>query len=102
MNDSLNQYMYRLLITVSLLILAGGTVFYHFQEHWSYIDSFYFCVVTSATVGYGDLVPKTDLGKLFTSFYILLSVGVIAAFASSFVKVRGSKMKAKAESKHKQ
>lgn len=57
-----------------VLILASGmiflgAVFYHQVEGWSYLDSFYFCVVTLATVGYGDFTPKTVEGKIFTIFF---------------------------------
>ncbi len=52
------------------LLTAGvngvGTTFYHFVEGWRWLDSLYFCVITLATVGYGDFSPRTDLGKVFT------------------------------------
>lgn len=60
-------------------LAALGTVFYHFVEGWSWINSFYFCVVTMATVGYGDLVPTTDIAKLFTILLILTGVGLLVA-----------------------
>lgn len=71
---------------IALAVVAGGAVFYHFVEDLKWLDAFYFCVVTLATVGYGDITPHTDLGKLFTIFYILLGVGIIATFANLLVK----------------
>jgi hypothetical protein len=41
--------------------------------------------VTLATVGYGDVHPVTDVGKIFTVFYIFSGVGVIAVFAQTLV-----------------
>ncbi|KPM97445.1 hypothetical protein AOG25_13285 [Vibrio alginolyticus] len=35
----------------------------------SFINFFYYEIVTISTVGYGDYSPETDIGKLFTSFY---------------------------------
>lgn len=63
-----------------LIILLSGTLFYHYFEGWSYIDSIYFCVITLATVGYGDFHPVTDIGKIFTIIYIFLGIGVILGF----------------------
>lgn len=64
-------------------LVAIGTVFYHWAEGWSYLDACYFSVITLATVGYGDLSPKTDLGKLFTIGFILIGVGLFVALASA-------------------
>jgi len=74
------------LAVLTLTMICGGAIFYHFVEHLKWLDSFYFCVVTLATVGYGDITPKTDPGKLFTIFYILVGVGIIAAFASTLLR----------------
>ncbi len=71
---------YRILTIVTVIVLAAGTIFYHIVERWKWLDAFYFSVVTLATVGYGDFVPKTNAGKLFTIFYILIGVGIIATF----------------------
>jgi voltage-gated potassium channel Kch len=75
---------------VVAIVLAGGTVFYHFVEKFSWVNAWYFCVVTLSTVGYGDIVPRTDIGKLFTTFYIIIGVGIITAFFSATVRRRGT------------
>ena len=62
-------------IVVPLITVA--TIFYHFIEHWSWLDSFYFSVVALSTVGFGDLSPETALGKLFTVAYIVLGMAVL-------------------------
>jgi len=82
MRKRLNQSLFGLVI----LLITGGTIFYHFVEKWSYLNSYYFSVVSLATVGYGDFVPKTDIGKVFTTFYILAGIGIIVAFTSNLVK----------------
>ena len=71
---------YRSLLLTSIVILAIGTVSYHLIEGWSWIDSLYFSVITLTTIGYGDFSPQTELGKLFTMFYILLGLGMILSF----------------------
>ena len=62
------------------VILAVGATFYHNVEGWTWLDSVYFCVVSLATIGYGDLTPQTPFGKLFTILYILVGISVAALF----------------------
>jgi len=57
-----------------------GTLFYRAIEEWSWIDSFYFTVITLTTVGYGDFSPQTDIGKLFTVIYIIMGLGMLSSF----------------------
>jgi voltage-gated potassium channel len=61
------------------VLLAVGTLFYHQAEGWAWFDSLYFCVITLATVGYGDFSPQTVTGKAFTMIYIMLGIGVLVA-----------------------
>ncbi|MCE6960683.1 potassium channel family protein [Cereibacter sphaeroides] len=63
--------------------IGGATVFYRLVEGWRWVDAFYFSVVTIATVGFGDLAPRTDVGKLFTVFYILTGIGLFVTFAAA-------------------
>ena len=40
--------------------------------------SIYWAVVTLTTVGYGDVVPVTSLGKFLASIIMILGYGIIA------------------------
>lgn len=65
---------------LAVVVLAIGVTFYANVEHWSFINALYFCVVTLGTVGYGDIAPTTDEGKLFTVIYIIVGLSVIGGF----------------------
>lgn len=65
-----------------IIILLSGTIFYSQIEKWSLLDSLYFSTTTLTTVGYGDLAPKTDLGKVFTIIYLFVGIGVILGFVN--------------------
>ena len=60
-----------------IVLITVGTVVFRFLEEWTWVQSFYFSVVTLSTVGYGDLHPTSDASRLFTAFYILVGVAVV-------------------------
>lgn len=74
---------YRDLLITSIIILAIGTFMYHYLEGWNYLDSLYFSVITLTTIGYGDLSPQTDAGKIFTLIYIVIGLGMILSFINT-------------------
>lgn len=80
------------IVIVILMFLFGGATFYYYAEQWRYLDAVYFSAYTMTTVGYGDIVPKTDLGKIFTIFYVFAGVGIalygLTVISSHFVEVR--------------
>jgi voltage-gated potassium channel len=89
--EQVEREAYRYIVLAAIFIVVVGTVFYHFVEKWSWINAYYFSVVTLATVGYGDLVPTTDLGKIFTTFYIFSGVGIIATYVTVTAQRRGER-----------
>jgi voltage-gated potassium channel len=85
--DMIKQPETRALLLVAGLVLLVGVVFFVNVEHWSVIDAIYFCVVTLGTVGYGDITPTTDVGKLFTVVYIIVGLSVIGGFFATLGKL---------------
>ena len=63
--DMFKQPETRALLVMAWLVVTIGVIFYMRVEGWSLLDAVYFCVVTLGTVGFGDITPKTELGKLF-------------------------------------
>lgn len=79
---------FRGLFWTVLGVLGIGTVYYHLREGWSWVDAFYFSVVTLATVGYGDFSPTTTETRLFTVFYIIVGLGLLSSFILKLAEVR--------------
>ena len=75
---------FRALLILYAILLAIGTTFYARVEGWRVLDAMYFCVVTLATVGFGDLAPRTSLGKVFTIMYVMIGTGVFVGVAAEF------------------
>lgn len=69
-------------------VLLIGTFAYHWLEGWSYLDSLYFCVISLATIGYGDLAPTTPEARLFTIFYVINGIGILLAMFDRIRVVR--------------
>jgi len=65
-------------------VIATGTVFFRAVEGWSWLDSYFFTVVTLSTVGYGNLVPVTVAGKIGTTVFIVTGLGIFAAAIQRF------------------
>ena len=81
-----NRGILRVVGVFALLILIGGAIFYNKVEGLGWIDAFYFCTITLTTIGYGDIAPQTDAGKLFTMMYALIGIGIIGAVANYFLR----------------
>ncbi len=95
MNEEEHKAYHRRLLYVAILMLIlffGSATFYHRVEKWRYIDAMYFSAATMTTVGYGDITPKTDGGKLFTIFFVFMGVGIalygLTLMATHFVEIR--------------
>ena len=70
----------RRLLNIGLIfavIIALGGVGYAFIEGWPWIDAFYMAIITVTTVGFGEVQPLTQAGRLFTAMLIVLGVGGI-------------------------
>jgi voltage-gated potassium channel len=99
-----NELLLSLVLIMFLIIIASCLVY--FAEHPVQPDKFesipatiWWAVVSLTTVGYGDLIPITTLGKVFSSIILLAGVGLLALPAgiitSGFLEELGKAKKPK-------
>jgi voltage-gated potassium channel len=76
------------LIIVALLafIIAAGTIGFEVIEGWSFMDALYMTVITIATVGYQEIRPLGDTGRLFNMILIFFGLGTTTYVAASVVR----------------
>lgn len=76
---------------VSLLLLAAtiaaGACGYHFIERYPPVDALYMAVITITTVGFGEIYPLSETGRMFTIGLILVGFVILGFFASSLAEL---------------
>lgn len=70
------------LSVVSMVVLVMGTLMYVVEGPANGFANIpigvYWAITTMTTVGYGDITPKTDLGRLISSVMMLIGWGTLA------------------------
>ena len=70
--------------TAIVIIMAGFMIAAIDPAIDSAADGIWWAWVTVTTVGYGDVVPVSELGRAFGGILILVGVGVFAMLTASF------------------
>ena len=76
MSNSLSKlFIAAILLCFSLM---AGTIGFYFIEDYNLFNAFYMSVITFSTVGFTEVHEMTEKGRLFTAFYILMNLGIMA------------------------
>jgi voltage-gated potassium channel len=78
---------FRLALGLFAVIIAVGTGGFVAIEGVRPLDALYLTITTITTVGYGDIVPHTTAGRIFTIGLILLGVGTALYFAATVAEL---------------
>jgi voltage-gated potassium channel len=77
-----------LFIASGLIILLGTFVMYTVESQVPHskiktiLDALWWCVATVTTVGYGDIVPVSNIGRIVALFYMFFGISMIAILVS--------------------
>ena len=73
--------------TAALLVIgmaALTTLGLMLIEGYGFVDAFYMAAITISTVGFGEVDPLSQAGRLFLSAVIVINVGVVAYALAAF------------------
>jgi len=83
----MNKLFYLLFVAAGTIVIGSFVIFSVESQHPdsqidSMLDAIWWTVATVTTVGYGDIVPVTDTGKIVAIFFMFFGIGVLAIFLS--------------------
>ncbi len=68
-----------LTILLIILVIFAGTVGYRIIEAWTFVEALYMTIITISTVGFREVGPLSETGRIFTIFLILGGIVVITS-----------------------
>jgi voltage-gated potassium channel len=77
----------KVFLVVFFALIIVGTMGFMLIENKSLIDAAYFVIVTMATVGYGDIHPVTQWGKIFTIILVVTGVGTFLGVIANMTEI---------------
>ena len=75
---------FRAVIGAAATMIVGGTVGFMWIESWGLLDALYMTVITLSTVGFQEVAPLSDGGRLFTTVLILGGVATLGFALGAF------------------
>jgi voltage-gated potassium channel len=69
------------------VVVAVGTLGYHFIEGWTLLEGLYMTVITITTIGFKEVRELSDSGRIFTLAIIFSGIGMV-----TYAFVTGSRM----------
>lgn len=84
-------FVFRIIFTVFMFMFVASALIFQIEHPinpgiTTFWDAFYFVVISAATVGYGDIVPVTDIAKLIIVFTVLSALIIVPVHITSMIK----------------
>ena len=76
--------LYKVLTTAAFVLVLSTVLVTHFEPSiQTYADGLWWSIVTATTVGYGDLSPSTQTGRLVAIMLMLVGIGIVGMLTGS-------------------
>ncbi len=86
-NNGEKRFSLAIIVAALAAILLAGTLGFHLIEGWRFLDALYMAVITLSTVGFGEVHPLSDAGRLFVMCYIVAGVGLVTYTVGTLTKM---------------
>ncbi len=85
MHPTIKKFVIAIFLMVAS-ILTGVIGFMTIEKDYTLSEAFYMTIITISTVGYAEIKPLSEGGRLFVSFYILTNLAFFAYLVSLFTR----------------
>ncbi len=72
-----------LMSSLIVLVVVSGTLFSYLEEGRNVPEGIWWAIVTATTVGYGDVVPNSGLGRLVATVLMIAGISFIALLSAA-------------------
>ncbi|MCU0821172.1 MAG: potassium channel protein [Spirochaetes bacterium] len=83
----MNYRKIRLAGSLLLVIITFGTLSYHYIESMTFFESFYMTIITISTVGFSEIKPLSQIGRIITIMIIATGISTGAYTIGSFISM---------------
>lgn len=77
----MKEFIFKIILIELSLILIGALIFFLVEgiaQEITFLDSVYYIVITYSTIGYGDISPKTPVGRVIAMCFAFIGVATMA------------------------
>lgn len=87
----IHKHPMRTVAVAVLCIILIGTIVFQLSEWRRFLDALYFMIMTVTTIGYGDYVPITPIGKIIAIIFAIIGVPIFIGIVGLIFEARFKK-----------
>jgi|WetSurMetagenome_2_1015567.scaffolds.fasta_scaffold10132_6 voltage-gated potassium channel len=76
-----------IILLLIFIILVAGISGFIIIENYTFLEAFYMTIITISTVGFQEIHPFSDTGRIFASVLIIISIGIYFYGATAIAKL---------------
>ncbi len=78
--------LFRVLFILIIIIFAFSYLFSYYEKI-SFFKAFYWAITTATTVGYGDVTPTNNIGRVIAMGLMVIGIGILGLFLATITSI---------------